>query len=79
MQWYNHDHERSAIRFVTPESRYTGREAAILAHRRLVSDRARRHHPERRSGASRNWTPVTAVRLTPTREELLNLERIAAQ
>ena len=78
VQWYNHEHQHSAIRFVTPEERHTGRDIAILAHRRDVYDRARRKHPERWSGATRNWTPVTTVRLNPTREDLLDQERRAA-
>ena len=75
--WYNHDHQHSAIRFVTPEERHTGCETEILAQRQAVYDRARRTHPERWSGATRNWTPVTTVRLHPTREELLDQERRA--
>ena len=78
VQWYNHEHRHSAIRFVTPEERHTGRETAILAQRQQVYDRARRKHPERWSGATRNWTPVTTVRLNPTREDLLDQERRAA-
>ena len=78
VQWYNHTHQHSAIRFVTPEERHTGRDTAILARRHAVYERARQKHPERWSGATRNWTPVTTVRLNPTREDLLDQERTAA-
>ena len=78
VQWYNHDHQHSAIRFVTPEERHTGRATAILAQRHRVYERARQKHPERWSGATRNWTPVTTVRLNPTRDELVDQERRAA-
>jgi len=78
VQWYNHAHQHSAIRFVTPEDRHTGREAAILAQREAVYARARHQHPERWSGATRNWTPVTTVRLNPTKDDLLDQERRAA-
>ena len=78
VQWYNHAHQHSAIRCVTPEERHTGRDIAILAHRQQVYERARRKHPERWSGATRNWTPVTTVRLNPTREDVLDQERTAA-
>ena len=78
MQWYNHVHQHSAIRFVTPEERHTGRETAILAHRHEVFERARQKHPERWSGATHNWTPVNTVRLNPTPDELVDQKRHAA-
>lgn len=63
--WYNGEHRHSALRFVTPDDRHFGREAAILAARERVYEQARRRHPERWSGDARNWTPVGAVRLGP--------------
>lgn len=78
VQWYNHEHQHSAIRFVTPVDRHTGAEVAILAHRAAVYACARRKHPARWSGATRNWTPVTTVRLNPTRDDLLDQARRAA-
>ena len=78
VQWYNHEHQHSAIRFVTPEDRHTGAEVAILAHRAVVYARARHKHPARCCGATRNWTPVTTVRLNPTRDDLLDQVRRAA-
>ena len=78
VQWYNHEHQHSAIRFGTPEERHTGREGEILAQREVVYARARQQHPERWSGATRKWTPVTTVRLNPTMDDLLDQERRAA-
>jgi len=78
VQWYNHAHQHSAIRFVTPEDRHTGREHAIFAAREQVYAAARAAHPARWRGATRNWTPVTTVRLNPTKEDLLTQERTAA-
>jgi transposase InsO family protein len=66
--YYNTDHRHSAIRFVTPDERHFGLEAAILSHRQRVYQRARRHHPQRWTGTTRNWTPVGAVRLNPEKE-----------
>lgn len=63
--WYNTEHLHSAIRFVTPDDRHFGRETAILAQRCRVYDTARRRHPERWSGPTRNWEPVTTVYLNP--------------
>ena len=78
VHWYNHTHQHSAIRFVTPEARHTGRERAILAARQQVYERAREHRPDRWSGATRNWTPVTTVRLNPTKGDLVDQARDAA-
>lgn len=74
VDWYNLEHLHSGIRFVTPESRHIGHDAAILAERHVVYEKARRAHPERWSGGSRNWAPAGAVRLNPphaTQEESL--------
>ena len=68
--WYNTEHLHSAIRFVTPDDRHFGREAAILAQRRQVYEQARQRNPERWAQDTRNWEPVEAVYLNPeTRRE----------
>ncbi len=54
--WYNTTHQHSAIKFVTPESRHSGADTAILAKRKQVYENARAAHPERWSGACRDWT-----------------------
>jgi putative transposase len=76
--WYNTEHLHSSIRFVTPDDRHFGREYEILARRRATYEQARRRHPERWSGATRNWSPVGAVSLNPITEEVLLLEEKAA-
>lgn len=63
--WYNTEHRHSAIRFVTPDERHFGHEAAILKNRERVYERARRRRPERWTGATRNWTPIGDVHLNP--------------
>ena len=68
VHWYNHVHQHSAIRFVTPEDRHTGRDRAILATRHTVYVAARARTPARWSGPTRNWTPITVVRLNPARD-----------
>lgn len=65
VQWYNHDHRHSAIRFVTPAQRHAGLDAAILSQRDVLFKKARQAHPERWSGNTRNWEPVTIVHLNP--------------
>jgi transposase InsO family protein len=63
--WYNDDHQHSGIRFVTPSQRHAGHDAALLAHRAEVYRNARQRHPGRWSRGTRNWNPITTVRLNP--------------
>lgn len=69
VQWYNHDHQHSAIRFVTPAQRHARTDDAILAQRHAVYTAARDRQPARWSGQTRNWSPITTVRLNPERVE----------
>lgn len=68
VQWYNHDHLHSAIGFVTPEDRHTGRDVEILRKRNSVYHKAREEHPERWSGSTRNWSQTKVVELNPGRK-----------
>ncbi|HEX4449466.1 MAG TPA: IS3 family transposase [Kofleriaceae bacterium] len=63
--WYNDDHQHSGIRFVTPSQRHAGHDVAILAQRDEVYTTAQRQHPGRWSRGTRNWTPISTVRLNP--------------
>ncbi|EGV27484.1 Integrase catalytic region [Thiorhodococcus drewsii AZ1] len=65
---YNTEHRHSAIRFVTPEQRHRGEDPQILAQRHALNQVARDQHPERWSGPTRNWTPITVVSLNPERD-----------
>jgi transposase InsO family protein len=65
--WYNTKHRHSAIRFVTPDQRHRGDDARLLARRHEVYEAARRRHPRRWSGATRDWSPVAVVELNPER------------
>jgi putative transposase len=65
VQWYNTEHLHSAIRFVTPSSRHLGKDPAILAKRVTVYEKAKRLNPQRWSGPTRNWSPITEVFLNP--------------
>jgi transposase InsO family protein/transposase-like protein len=69
MQWYNHQHQHSKIRFVTPAQRHHGEEKLILARRNTVYAAAKAKHPERWSGKTRNWNPIGAVTLNPDKQE----------
>ena len=66
VQGYNQAHRHSGIQFVTPDERHQGHDGAILAHRQAVYEQAKARHPERWSGPTRNWQPVTEVWLNPS-------------
>ncbi len=71
VQWYNHDHRHSGIRYISPAQRHTGDDQAILAARHALYLRAKEQNPARWSGATRNWNPVGPVTLNPERDSVI--------
>jgi transposase InsO family protein len=67
--WYNHTHHHSGLKFVTPEQRHNGEDKAILEQRKVVYEEAKRQHPERWSGETRNWEHESVVNLNPVNEQ----------
>jgi transposase InsO family protein len=65
VHWYNEEHRHSAIKFVTPSQRHAGLDDELLRKRVEIYEEARAEHPERWSGSTRNWEPVTIVHLNP--------------
>lgn len=65
VDWYNHRHLHSSIRFVTPADRHAGLDGEILGRRKAVYEAAQAKRPERWSGSVRNWTPIAEVVLNP--------------
>lgn len=65
VQWYNHEHRHSAIRFVTPAQRHAGQDQEILARRRTLYAIARTKNPLRWKRGTRNWQRVDIVHLNP--------------
>jgi transposase InsO family protein len=63
--WYNTEHRHSAVGFVTPEERHTGKAAAIFEQRRQVYAAARDRNPQRWSGNIRAWHAPDRVWLNP--------------
>lgn len=63
--WYNHEHQHSAIGYVTPAQRHAGDDIAILAQRRATYARARSRRPERWSRHTRSWRRPATVILNP--------------
>lgn len=77
MQWYNHEHQHSKIRFVTPAQRHAAEDKAILAKRAEVYAAAKARHPGRWSGNTRNWKPIAAVTLNPDKPDRQNVRNAA--
>ena len=76
VQWYNHEHLHSSLRFVTPAQKHAGEDTAILARRAEVYRAAKARHPERWNGRrTRNWSPVRSTTLNPVSQR--SLEPIA--
>ena len=74
VQWYNHSHRHSGIKYVTPAQRHNGEDIAILAQRKQVYAEAKKQNPERWSGATRNWDHESLVKLNPVNEQLQNIQ-----
>lgn len=68
VKWYNTVHLHSGIKFVTPESRHTGEDKAILEKRKYVYCKAKEANPNRWSKEIRNWSHVDTVLLNPLKE-----------
>ena len=68
-RWYDTCQLHSGIQYVTPEDRHNGHDTEILAKRKRVYEEAKRRRPERWSRGTRNWEPITVVRLNPRKEE----------
>lgn len=69
VQWYNHEHCHSRIKFVTPAQRHQGEDGAILEKRNSVYAGAKAKHPARWSRGTRNWEPIGQVTLNPENNE----------
>lgn len=80
IHWYSHEHRHSGIGFVTPAQRHQGQDKNLLARRHALYQAARKAHPERWSGDTRNWRWIDTVQLNPDRKMTSNTkeEQIAA-
>ena len=55
VDWYNHRHRHSGIKFVTPHQRHSGAATAICQQRIDIYEKARRANPSRWSRQIRCW------------------------
>ena len=65
VQWYNFEHLHSGIKFITPQQRHAGEDAAIMKNRHAVYQQAKATNPQRWSGDTRNWELPSSVILNP--------------
>lgn len=67
--WYNAEHLHSGINFVTPNSKHESLDIEILKNRNEVYKKAKQKNPERWASKTRNWDPITVVKLNPLKEK----------
>jgi hypothetical protein len=72
IDWHCHKHCHMGIRFVTPAQRHQGLDQSLLQHRHGVYQAPWNAHPERWSGATRNWAWISHVQLSLDREVPVN-------
>jgi transposase InsO family protein len=53
VDWYNHQHRHSGIKFVTPHQRHSGHAVELYLRRALVYEKARQKHSRRWSRSTR--------------------------
>jgi hypothetical protein len=61
VDWYNHRHRHSGIKFVTPHQRHSGAAIAICRERTQVYEKARQAHANRWSQSTRCWRQPVVV------------------
>jgi putative transposase len=71
VDWYNHEHRHSGIRYVSPAQRHDGEDVEILAARHEVYLQARERNPARWSGTTRDWSHIATVTLNPERDSVV--------
>lgn len=74
VRWYNHEHLHSAIGFVAPDDRHTGRDIDVLERRRAVYEAAKERHPRRWTGNIRRWHRPRVALLNPERATRLRMK-----
>ncbi len=65
VDWHNHYHRHSGIRFVTPAQRHSGQANEICYHRVNVYEQARQRHPRRWIRSTPSWRQQEVVWINP--------------
>jgi hypothetical protein len=71
VNWYNHEHLHSGIRYISPADRHDGRDQDILEQRHAVYQQARAKNPRRWAKVTRNWSRVEVVTLNPEKQKMV--------
>lgn len=67
VSWYNAEHRHSALKFVTPQQRHDKKDAEVLAKRNETYEAAKKKHPGRWSGKTRDWSVPAGTELNPAK------------
>jgi len=70
VDWYNHRHRHSGIKFVTPAQLHSGQAVEIYRHRADVYEQARQRNPRRWSRSTRCWRQPEVVWINPPPPEI---------
>ena len=70
VDWYNHRHLHSGIKFVTPHQRQSGQAVDLCRHRAHVYEQARQLNPRRWSRSTRCWRQLEVVWINPPQPEI---------
>jgi putative transposase len=73
VNWYNTEHRHSAIGYITPEQRGSGKDLEIFKTRNRVIEEAQSRHPERWGKRIRKWVNRDVVVLNPDQKKLKNV------
>ena len=65
VEWYNHEHRHSGIKFLTPDQRHSGQAIAICRRRNQVYAEAWERHPRLWSRGTRCWRKPEVVWINP--------------
>ena len=76
VRWYNTEHRRSAIKFVTPSQRHSGQDVRTLENRERIYKAAKDCNPNQWSGDTRNWKRPVDVWLNPETKEPIVMEKL---
>jgi transposase InsO family protein len=69
VDWYNHQHRHSGIKFVTPHQRHSGTATVICQQRADIYEKARQAHPRRWSRSTRCWRQPEEVWINKPTED----------
>lgn len=70
VDWYNHQHRHSGIKFVTPHQRHGGQALEICRYRTVVYEKGRQHSSRRWSRSIRCWHQPVVVWIIQSPDEL---------